>query len=45
MPTPTLEQVLKERVAVLVGADLAAVEAEILRELDSPVGLIQEMGE
>jgi octaprenyl-diphosphate synthase len=45
VPTPTLEQVLKERVAVLVGADLAAVEAEILRELDSPVGLIQEMGE
>jgi octaprenyl-diphosphate synthase len=45
VPTPTLEQVLKERVAVLVGADLAAVESEILRELDSPVGLIQEMGE
>jgi octaprenyl-diphosphate synthase len=36
---------LKERVAVLVGADLDAVEKEIRRELDSPVGLIQEMGE
>ncbi|HEV8475091.1 MAG TPA: polyprenyl synthetase family protein [Methylomirabilota bacterium] len=44
MPTPTLEQVLKERVAALVGADLAAVEAEIRRELVSPVPLIQEMG-
>ena len=44
MPTPTLEQVLKERVAGLVGDDLEAVEAEIQGELDSPVGLIQEMG-
>jgi octaprenyl-diphosphate synthase len=44
VPTPTLEQVLKERVAALVGADLAAVEAEIRRELVSPVPLIQEMG-
>ncbi len=44
MPTPTLERVLKERVAGLVGEDLAAVEDEIRRELDSPVGLIQEMG-
>jgi octaprenyl-diphosphate synthase len=35
---------LKERVAVLVGADLEAVEVEIRRELDSPVALIQEMG-
>jgi octaprenyl-diphosphate synthase len=42
--TPTLEQVLKERVAALVGDDLAAVEAEIARELHSPVPLIQEMG-
>jgi len=42
--TPTVEQVLKERVAALVGEDLAAVEAEIRRELDSPVPLIQEMG-
>ena len=30
--------------AALVGDDLAAVEAEIHRELDSPVPLIQEMG-
>ena len=44
MPTPTLEQVLKERVAGLVGEDLEAVEAEIRLELDSPVALIREMG-
>ncbi len=44
MPTPALEQVLKERVAALVGGDLVAVEAEIRRQLDSPVALIQEMG-
>jgi octaprenyl-diphosphate synthase len=44
VPTPTLEQVLKERVAALVGEDLVAVEAEIRRQLDSPVPLIQEMG-
>jgi octaprenyl-diphosphate synthase len=42
--TPTLERVLKERVTGLVGADLERVEAEIRRELDSPVALIQEMG-
>jgi octaprenyl-diphosphate synthase len=42
--TPTLERVLKERVAALVGDDLAEVEAEIRRELHSPVPLIQEMG-
>ncbi|HSE92359.1 MAG TPA: polyprenyl synthetase family protein [Methylomirabilota bacterium] len=44
MPTPTLERVLKERVAALVGDDLRSVEAEIHHQLDSPVGLIQEMG-
>lgn len=44
MPTPTLERVLKERVAALVGEELRAVEAEIRRQLDSPVALIQEMG-
>ena len=44
MAIPTLEGLLKERVAALVGADLEAVEAEIRRELDSPVPLIQEMG-
>jgi octaprenyl-diphosphate synthase len=42
--TPTLERVLKERVAGLLGDDLERVEAEIRRELDSPVALIQEMG-
>jgi octaprenyl-diphosphate synthase len=41
---PTLERVLKERVAALVGDDQAQVEAEIRRELSSPVPLIQEMG-
>ena len=45
MSTPTLEGLLKERVTALVGADLETVEAEIRRELDSPVALIQEMGE
>jgi octaprenyl-diphosphate synthase len=45
LATPTLERVLKERVAALIGDDLAAVEAEIHRELDSPVPLIQEMGD
>jgi octaprenyl-diphosphate synthase len=44
VPTPALEQVLKERVAALVGEDLQAVEAEIRRQLDSPVALVQEMG-
>ena len=45
MATPTLEQILKERVAGLVGDDLRLVEEEIRRELDSPVTLIQDMGE
>lgn len=45
MPTPTLERVLKERVVALVGEDLAAVEVEIRRQLDSPVGLIHDMGD
>jgi octaprenyl-diphosphate synthase len=44
VPTPTLERVLKERVASLVGEDLEAVEREIRRELDSPVSMIQQMG-
>jgi octaprenyl-diphosphate synthase len=44
LATPILERVLKERVAALVGDDLAEVEAEIRRELSSPVPLIQEMG-
>src|SRR5881628_2511748 len=39
-----LEQVLRERVAGLVGDDLEAVEVEIHRELYSPVPLVQEMG-
>ncbi len=44
MPTPILEQVLKERVAALVGEALRTVEVEIRRQLDSSVALIQEMG-
>jgi octaprenyl-diphosphate synthase len=44
LATPALEGLLKERVALLVGADLEAVEREIHRELSSPVTLIQEMG-
>lgn len=43
-PTATLESVLKERVARLVGDELAAIEGEIARQLHSPVGLIREMG-
>ncbi|MBI3637189.1 MAG: polyprenyl synthetase family protein [Candidatus Rokubacteria bacterium] len=35
---------MKERVAALLGDELVAVEADIARELDSPVALIQEMG-
>jgi octaprenyl-diphosphate synthase len=42
--TPTLEGLLKERVALLVGDDLEAVEKQIRLELDSPVELIQQMG-
>jgi len=45
VPTPTLERLLKERVSALVGDELRAVEEEISRQLDSPVALIQEMGE
>jgi octaprenyl-diphosphate synthase len=44
VPTRSLEQALKERVRALVGEDLVAVEEEIRRELESPVGLIREMG-
>jgi len=44
LTTPTLEGLLKERVALLVGEDLAAVEREVRQQLDSPVTLIQEMG-
>jgi len=43
-PTPTLETLLKERVDALIGDDLRAIEAEIRRALDSPVGLIRSMG-
>ncbi len=35
---------LRERVDALIGDDLRAVEIEIARSLDSPIGLIQSMG-
>ena len=44
MAAPPLEHILRERVAALLGDDLAAVEAGIRGELASPVALIQEMG-
>jgi len=40
-----LETLLKERVALMIGGELAAIEAEISREIQSPVDLIREMGE
>jgi octaprenyl-diphosphate synthase len=43
-PTP-LEALLKDRVALAVGRELRAVEDAIAAEIDSPVGLIHEMGE
>ena len=44
--SPTsLETLLKERVGLLIGPELSAIETEIARELDSPVELIREMGE
>ena len=46
MSSPTsLEILLKERVSLVIGAELAAIEAEIAREIRSPVPLIEEMGE
>jgi len=43
-PTTTLETVLKERIGRLVGAELAAIEGEIARQLHSSISLIREMG-
>ncbi len=43
-PTP-LEALLKDRVALAIGAELQAIEAAIAAEIDSPVALIHEMGE
>src|SRR5262245_36305944 len=43
-PTP-LEALLKDRVALAVGPHLKAIETAIAGEIDSPVGLIREMGE
>ncbi len=46
MKVPTsLEALLKDRVAIAVGPDLLAAEQAIAREIDSPVGLIHEMGD
>jgi octaprenyl-diphosphate synthase len=44
-PPTALETLLKERVSHTIGGELAAIEAEIARELNSPVDLIREMGE
>ena len=44
-PPTALETLLKERVALMIGGELAAIEAEISREIHSPVDLIREMGE
>jgi octaprenyl-diphosphate synthase len=43
-PTP-LEALLKDRVALAIGAELGAIEAAIGREIESPVPLIHAMGE
>ncbi|HXJ82996.1 MAG TPA: polyprenyl synthetase family protein [Candidatus Methylomirabilis sp.] len=43
-PTP-LETLLKDRVALAVGAELKAVEEAIAAQIESPVALIHEMGE
>ncbi len=43
-PTP-LEALLKDRVTLAIGPELRAIEEAIAREIDSPVGLIREMGE
>src|SRR5262245_21853326 len=43
-PTP-LEALLKDRGALAVGPHLKAIEEAIAGEIDSPVGLIREMGE
>jgi octaprenyl-diphosphate synthase len=40
-----LETLLKDRVSLAVGPELKAVESAIAAEIDSPVGLIHEMGE
>ncbi|HUG35430.1 MAG TPA: polyprenyl synthetase family protein [Candidatus Limnocylindrales bacterium] len=46
MTSPTsLEALLKERVALVIGDELSAIEAEIGREIRSPVPLIEEMAE
>jgi octaprenyl-diphosphate synthase len=44
-PATVLETLLRERVALHIGGDLAAVEREIANEIGSPVSLIREMGE
>ncbi|MCI0546275.1 MAG: polyprenyl synthetase family protein, partial [Candidatus Rokubacteria bacterium] len=44
-PETPLETLLKERVALVIGGELAAVEVEIAREVDSSVHLIREMGD
>jgi octaprenyl-diphosphate synthase len=44
-PGSPLEALLKERVALVIGPEMRAIEEEIGREIRSPVALIEEMGE
>lgn len=44
-PSSALETVLRDRVGLVIGDELRAIEQEIAREIRSPVGLIEEMGE
>ena len=44
-PSSSLEALLKERVALVIGGEMLAIEQEIAREIRSTVPLIEEMGE
>jgi octaprenyl-diphosphate synthase len=44
-PPSPLETLLRERVSLVIGEELRAIEEEIAREIASPVALIREMGE
>lgn len=44
-PSSSLETLLKERVALVIGAEMRAIEGEIGGEIRSSVPLIEEMGE
>ena len=44
-PATSLEALLKERVALVIGEEMRLIEEEIAREIRSTVPLIEEMGE